>query len=82
MRWYVYILCCADKTLYTGITTDIARRLKEHNEAKNGAKYTKMRRPVTLVYRKLYKDRSSATKAEAALKSLSKQDKERLIALQ
>ena len=75
-------MCCADKTLYTGITTDIARRLKEHNEAKNGAKYTKMRRPVTLVYRKLYKDRSSATKAEAALKSLSKQDKERLIALQ
>jgi putative endonuclease len=48
--WYVYILECKDKTFYTGITTDLERRIKEHNNSLLGAKYTKSRRPVKLVY--------------------------------
>ena len=53
--YYVYILKCADKTLYTGITTDLKRRIAEHNSSKLGAKYTSSRRPVTLVYSKKFK---------------------------
>lgn len=74
---------CKDNSLYSGITTDVARRVAEHNgEAKNdvkGAKYTKARRPVVLVYKKRCNDRSSAASSEAALKQLSKADKESLI---
>ena len=50
MKYFVYILECADGTLYAGITTNIERRVKEHNEDARGAKYTRMRRPVELVY--------------------------------
>ena len=50
MKWFVYILKCSDNTLYTGITTDIERRIKEHNSSNKGAKYTKTRRPVKLFY--------------------------------
>jgi len=78
-NWRVYILSCADKTLYTGITTDIKRRVKEHNEEKTGAKYTKARRPVTLVYQKIYKNRSLAAKAEAAIKAMDRTEKFKLI---
>ncbi len=74
------MLECADGTLYTGITTDLERRLKEHNQSKVAAKYTRARRPVTLVYSKKFKDRSSASIAEAVMKKLSKEEKLALIA--
>ncbi len=48
--WHVYIVCCKDNSYYTGITTDLQRRMEEHNSAKKGAKYTRTRRPVELVY--------------------------------
>ncbi len=71
MAWYVYILKCADATLYTGITTDIKRRLSEHNSGK-GAKYTKGRAPMTLIYKEECENRSFASKREIEIKSLSK----------
>ena len=77
-QWYVYILKCADSTLYTGVTTDIERRLKEHNHEKNGAKYTRARRPVSLVYKENYQNRVEATKREAELKKFSKREKQKL----
>jgi putative endonuclease len=78
MAWYVYILECADNTLYTGITTDCERRLKQHNTGK-GAKYTRARTPVKLRYSEPSEDRSSATKREIAIKALSKTQKLSLI---
>ncbi|MEK7631316.1 MAG: GIY-YIG nuclease family protein [Patescibacteria group bacterium] len=77
--YYLYILKCNDKTLYTGITVDIVRRLKEHNTSKFGAKYTRSRRSVKLVYVKKFRSRSSASKAEARIKKLSRQEKLQLI---
>ncbi len=77
--YYLYILECADKTLYTGITVDLKRRLKEHNTSKLGAKYTHARRPVKLVYSKKFRNRSTASKAEAKIKMLSREDKLLLI---
>jgi len=77
--WFVYILCCQDNSLYTGITTDIERRLVEHNETNKGAKYTRARRPVSLVYSEIAKDRSAASKREAQLKSLPLHKKRALI---
>ncbi|MBP9836320.1 MAG: GIY-YIG nuclease family protein [Candidatus Pacebacteria bacterium] len=76
--WYVYILKCADSTLYTGITTDLIRRLEEHNQTRVGAKYTKIRRPVRLVYQEIYKNRSESSKREAEIKKLSRSEKQRL----
>ncbi len=77
--WYIYIVRCADTTLYTGVTTDIQRRIREHNgEIANGAWYTKLRRPITLVYRETTGSRSGALKRERAIKKLSKQQKENL----
>ena len=73
--YYLYILRCADKTLYTGITTDLKRRVFEHNNSKTGAKYTKARRPVKLVYTKKFKNRSLASKEEARIKSMSRSEK-------
>ena len=79
-QWSVYILRCADNSLYTGITTDIHRRLDEHNGVvKNGAKYTRHRQPVTLVYKETVESRSQACKRESAIKNLSKFQKEQLI---
>ncbi len=78
-KWYVYILKCADSTLYTGVTTDIERRLTEHNYEKTGAKYTRTRRPVSLVYNETYFTRSEATKREAELKKFSKAQKQKLL---
>lgn len=72
--WYVYIVRCVDTSLYTGITTDVKRRVQKHNKG-IGAKYTKMRRPVTLVYQETAKNRSAALKREWAIKHLSKQEK-------
>lgn len=80
MDWTVYILRCADNSLYTGITRDVERRLLEHNEDNRlAAAYTRARRPVSLVYRESYCDRSSATKREAMIKKMSKTEKEILI---
>jgi len=77
--YYLYILKCADDTLYTGITTDLKRRLKEHNSSSLGAKYTAARRPVEMVYTQEFGDRSSASKQEHLIKSLSRTDKLKLI---
>lgn len=77
--WYVYLLRCADDTLYTGCTTDPQRRLEQHN-AGRGAKYTRARRPVTLVYVEQAEDHSQALRREAALKCLSRKEKLALIA--
>ncbi len=77
--YYVYIVSCADDTLYTGIAKDLNRRIEEHNSSDKGAKYTKARRPVTLVYHEEHKDRSSASKREYAIKKMSRQKKQYLI---
>ncbi|NVK37740.1 MAG: GIY-YIG nuclease family protein [Gammaproteobacteria bacterium] len=80
MSWFVYILRCADNSLYTGITTDIHRRLEEHNHCdKKGAKYTRARRPVVLTYQESLDNRSLACKREAAIKKMSRQQKLTLI---
>ena len=73
--YFLYILECSDKTLYTGITTNLDRRINEHNDSKLGAKYTKIRRPVKLVYSKTFDNRSVALKEEARIKKLSRQQK-------
>lgn len=77
--YHLYILKCADKTLYTGITTNIKRRVAEHNSSALGAKYTCARRPVKLVYNKKFKNRSLALRAEAKIKKLSRPEKLALI---
>ena len=66
--YYVYIVKCADETLYTGIATELDRRIVEHNESEKGAKYTRVRRPVSLVYSEEYPDRSTASKREYEIK--------------
>ena len=66
--YYVYIVKCADETLYTGIATELERRIVEHNSSDKGAKYTRVRRPVTLVYSEEYPDRSTASKREYKIK--------------
>lgn len=79
-EWIVYIVRCRDDSLYTGITIDIERRLAEHNgENGTGARYTRARRPVTLVYQETATSRSSAARREAEIKQLKKADKESLI---
>ena len=78
--WYLYVVRCGDDTLYTGITTDLARRLSEHNTSKRGAKYTKTRRPINLIYYELYQSRSNAQKAECKFKKLTREQKEKKIA--
>ena len=80
-KWKVYILRCADDTLYTGITTDLRKRVHEHNNSKLGAKYTKVRRPVELVYWQNADDRVDASKKEYAIKQLSRKEKLKLIKL-
>jgi len=86
MKHFVYILKCADGSLYTGYATDLEKRLIEHNgegETKSaksaGAKYTRGRRPVELVYSEVYKTRSEATQREYAIKQLSRKEKIELL---
>ena len=79
MSYFVYILECSDKTLYTGIATDLERRLDEHNNSDKGAKYTKIRRPLKLVYSEESENRSSASKREYEIKKLSREKKLELI---
>lgn len=78
MSWKVYIVRCSDNTYYTGITTDMDRRLNEHNSGK-GAKYTRTRTPVELEETQEFPDRSSASKEEYRIKKLSRTQKEELI---
>lgn len=78
MPYFVYILECADGTFYTGSTTDIVRRIREHNDSKKGACYTKTRRPVVLKYTEKCKTRSDALKREIEIKSLERKKKENL----
>lgn len=77
--WYIYILRCGDNSLYTWITTDLNRRVQEHNSSPLGSKYTKMRRPVHLMRSEKAADRSTASKREIEIKKLSKLEKEALI---
>lgn len=81
MMYYLYLLECADGTLYTGITTDLNRRLKEHNGSR-GAKYTRTRQPVQLRYSQAHKNRSEAQQAEAKLKKRTRAHKLKLIQAQ
>jgi len=78
MSWYVYMLRCRDNSLYTGYTNDVKRRESVHNTGK-GAKYTKSRLPVKLVYFEEYPEKSQALKRECAIKKLTKPQKEQLI---
>jgi len=73
--WFVYIVECADNTLYTWITTDITRREEEHNSSEKWAKFTKMRRPVKIVFTKECENRSEASKLEYAIKKLTRGNK-------
>ena len=76
--WYLYLVRCADGSLYTGIATDVTRRFAEHQAGK-GAKYLRGRGPLQLVYQQAAGDRSKATRLELRVKALSKVDKERLV---
>lgn len=76
--WYVYILRCADGSLYTGITTDLERRVSQHN-AGTASRYTRSRLPVEIEYHETQPTRSQALKREFAIKALSRQEKEALI---
>lgn len=76
--WYLYILRCGDGSLYTGITTDVERRLEAHRQGK-GAKYTRGRGPLELVFQEECGTHSQALKREAAVKRLSRQEKEAMI---
>lgn len=78
MNYWVYIVRCADDTLYTGITTDLERRVEEHNTG-IGAKYTRGRGPVEVLYSEQHADRSAASQREAAIKKLSREEKVALI---
>lgn len=80
MNAYTYILKCSDNTLYTGWTSNLEKRLRAHNQGK-GAKYTRTRLPVTLVYFEVYETKEEAMSREFAIKKLSRSQKERLIAL-
>lgn len=78
--WYVYIVRCADNSLYTGIAMNVEQRIDEHNNNNRlAAKYTRSRRPVVLVYQQRLSSRSDAAKREAVIKRLTKGEKERLI---
>ena len=76
--WHVYIVKCADESLYTGIAKDVDARVYEHNSGR-GAKYTRARRPVVLVYREAVEDRSTALRREHVIKRLRPDEKVKLI---
>ncbi len=75
MSYYVYILECADTTLYVGCTNNLAKRLKEHGDSKRGAHYTKIRRPVVLKYSETFSDLKTARRREAEIKGWRKEKK-------
>ena len=68
MKYYLYMVQCVDETIYTGITTDLERRVEEHNSSDKGAKYTRSRRPVKLVYSEEHESRSEVSKREYHIK--------------
>jgi putative endonuclease len=76
--WYLYIALCGDNTFYTGVTTDVKRRIEKHNEG-TGAKYTRGRAPIELIYCAQYANRSEAQIEEARIKKLSRKQKELLV---
>jgi putative endonuclease len=78
-KWYVYIVQCSDGSLYTGITVDLDRRLNEHNTSNKGAKYTRSRRPVQMMYSETHETRSLASKREYAIKQLTRKEKLNLL---
>ncbi|NTW27339.1 MAG: GIY-YIG nuclease family protein [Candidatus Moranbacteria bacterium] len=78
-KWKVYILKCSDETFYTGITTDLDRRIEQHNSSPLGAKYTFGRRPVELFWAKKFNNRSLASKEECRIKKLPRAQKLELI---
>jgi len=77
MKWCVYLLLCRDGSLYCGITNNLDKRIKAHNDGK-GAKYTRSRRPVELVYHEELKTKSAALKREIKIKKMSRSQKQRL----
>ena len=81
MNWTVYIIRCDDDTLYTGVTTDVERRFREHRDLPAGAKYFNGRKPLEVVYREGGHSRSSAAQREAAIKKFSRAEKLELIRL-
>lgn len=78
MNWHVYIILCTDDTLYTGITTDIERRMREHSSGR-GARYFRGRQPERLIYLESGHDRSTASQREYAIKGMRRSDKELLV---
>ncbi|MDO4649533.1 MAG: GIY-YIG nuclease family protein [Eubacteriales bacterium] len=78
---YTYMVKCADETLYTGWTNQLEKRIKAHNEGKNGAKYTKTKRPVTLVYYEGYRTKEEAMRREYQIKQLTRKQKMELLNL-
>ena len=79
MIWFVYIVRCSDGTLYTGVAKELERRIEEHNASKLGAKYTRARRPVSLVYSETTNSRSEACRRESQIKQMSRGQKLALI---
>jgi len=79
-KWFMYVVRCADGSLYAGVTKNLKRRILEHNYGMRGAKYTRSRRPVEVVYKEECDDHSDALKKEWAFKKLSKTRKERRVA--
>ncbi len=77
--WWVYFLRCNDNSLYAGVTTDIHRRIEEHNNSKLGAKYTRAKRPVKLVYLEEANNKSKACQREYQIRHLTKLKKEQLV---
>ena len=78
--WFVYIVKCSDESLYTGATNDLDNRLQQHNHGKYGARYTRARRPVKLVFSEAHANKSSAMKRESEIKKLKRKQKLVLIA--
>jgi len=76
--YFVYILKCADNSLYTGITNDLKKRIDSHNNSKTGARYTKSRRPVALVYFEKKRNKSFALKREFQIKKMKREEKLKL----
>ena len=79
-KWILYIIECRDGSLYTGITVDLNKRMKSHNEGK-ASKYTRIRKPVKIAHQEIFNDESSARRREIEIKKLSRQDKLKLIKL-
>ncbi len=79
--FYFYIVRCADDSLYSGVTTDLKRRVGEHNSKNLGAKYTRSKQPVELVYNEKFSNKSSALKREWQIKKMTKKEKESVLAL-